>query len=88
MQPLLLTLTLDCAQSLLDEMNITDDNSERENAVENTTEKAPNVAETEQSDTVMLEDTNSNANPPAETTIQEESSPATDEVLTVDIVHD
>ena len=47
-------------------MNITHDNNGTENAVENTNEKAPNVAETEeQSDTAMLEDTNSNANPPA-----------------------
>ena len=37
--------TLDCAQSLLGDMNITDDNNGTENAVENTNEKAPNVAD-------------------------------------------
>ena len=84
--------TLDCAQSLLGDMAITDDNG-TENAVENTTEKAPNAdteAEEQSGDDVMLED---NSNPPAETTVQEESSPAIDEAPAtdeslVDIVHE
>ena len=88
------TTTLDCAQSLLGDMNITDDNNGTENAVEHTNEKAPNAPnaadETEQeqseNDTVMLEDNDSNANPPAEMTVQEESSPATDGII--DTVHD
>ena len=85
------TTTLDCAQSLLGDMNITDDNNGTENAVENTNKKASNAAdETEEqseNDTVMLEDANdSNANPPAEATVQEELSPATDGVI--DTVHD
>ena len=79
-------IVLDCAQSLLGHMNIADDNNEGQNAVGDTTERAPNIAETEQSDTVILEDT-SYTNPPAETTVQE-SSLGTNEVILVDTIHE
>ena len=77
---------MDCAQSLLGHMNIADDNNEGQNAVGDTTERAPNIAETEQSDTVILED-NYNTNPSAETTVQK-SSLGTNEVILVDIIHE
>ncbi len=64
---------LDTAQSLLDNMDINDNVNEDENMVggSDIEERAPNTTVMEHNNTTMLEDSNSNTNPPAGTTVHE-----------------